>query len=202
MLTPRNFPQSKNNLFENIKTDDIIDNLSIDDFFDECAILYYFLDYYSHIESKKLPKIIQIKFNTYKCNLNQKSKSIQIYFNFSNIKEKKLYQFLKESKGMQIFIQKYKFIIRCLKEYKLYQSTLRVSQNNFRSSQLNYFFTFITHKVVDYIDEIKFNRIIIYETQLNNYSPNMKVYLKDFYLKKKIANCKFKINYTKLLFFQ
>ena len=93
---------------------------------------------------------------------------------------------------MQIFIQKYKFIIRCLKEYKLYQSTLRVSQNNFRSSQLNYFFTFITHKVVDYIDEIKFNRIIIYETQLNNYSPNMKVYLKDFYLKKKlqIANLK------------
>ena len=192
MLTPRNFPQSKNNLFENIKTNDIIDNLSIDDFFEECAILYYFLDYYSHIESKKLPKIIQIKFNTFKCNINQKSKSIQIYFNFSNIKEKKLYQFLKESKGMQIFIQKYKFIIRCLKEYKLYQSTLRVSQNNFRSSQLNYFFTFITHKVVDYIEEIKFNRIIIYETQLNNYSPNMKVYLKDFYLKKKlqIANLK------------
>ena len=86
----------------------------------------------------------------------------------------------------------YQFIIRGLKEYKLYQSTIRVSQNNFRSNQLNYFFTFITHKIVDYIEEIKFNKITVYETQLNNYNPNMKVYLKDFYIKKKlqVANLK------------
>ena len=93
---------------------------------------------------------------------------------------------------MLIFIQKYQFVIRGLKEYKLYQTTIRVSQTNFRSNQLNYFFTFITHKLVDYIEEIKYNKIIIYETQLNNYNPNMNVYLKDFYLKKKsqIANLK------------
>ena len=185
MLSHRVLPINKSILLNQNKAPDIIDNLSIDDFFDECAILFYFLDYYSHIESKKLPKIIQIKLNSFKCNINQKTKSIQIYFNFSNIKEKKLYQFLKESKGMLIFIQKYQFIIRGLKEYKLYKSTIRVSQNNFRSNQLNYFFTFITHKIVDYIEEIKFNKITVYETQLNNYNPNMKVYLKDFYIKKK-----------------
>ena len=192
MLTPRSIPQTKSILLEQNKSDNLIDNLSIDDFFDECTILYYFLDYYSHIDIKKLPKVIQIKLNTFKCNINQKNKTIQIYFNFSNIKEKKLFQFLKESKGMLIFIQKYQFVIRGLKEYKLYQTTIRVSQTNFRSNQLNYFFTFITHKLVDYIEEIKYNKIIIYETQLNNYNPNMNVYLKDFYLKKKsqIANLK------------
>ena len=193
MLTPRVLSQNKNNLLNQNKSDDFLDNLSIDDFFDECAILYYFLDYYSHIEVKKLPKVIQIKLNTFKCNINQKTKTIQIYFNFSNIKEKKLFQFLKEAKGMLIFIQKYQYIIRALKEFKLYQSTIRVSQTNFRSNQLNYYFTFITHKLVDFIEEIKFNKIIIYETQLNTYNPNMKVYLKDYYLKKRalMANLKF-----------
>ena len=184
MLTPRCIP--KNNILEQYKKDTLlIDSLSIDDFFDECAILSYFLDFYSHIEAKKLPKIIQIKLNTFKCNISQKTKTLQIYFNFSNIKEKKLFQYLKESKGMLLFIQKYQNIIHNLKEYKLYHITIRVSQTNFRSSQLNYYFTFITHKIVDYIEEIKMNKIIIYETQLNNYNPNMKVYLKDIYLKKK-----------------
>ena len=192
MLTPRGIPQKNKNLLTQNKSDNIIDNLSIDDFFDECGVLYYFLDSYNSIDIKKLPQVIQIKLNTFKCNINQKTKTIQIYFNFSYIKEKKLFQFLKESKGMLIFIQKYQFIIRALKEYKLYQCTMRVSQTNFRSNQLNYFFTFITHKLVDFIEEIKYNKIVIYETQLNTYNPNMKVYLRDFYLKKKpqIANLK------------
>ena len=184
ILTPRSVPT--NNILEQYKKETLlIDNLSIDDFFDECAILSYFLEFYSHIEAKKLPKIIQIKLNTFKCNISQKTKSIQIYFNFSNIKEKKLFQYLKDSKGMLIFIQKYQNIIHNLKEFKFYHNTIRVSQTNFRSSQLNYYFTFITHKLVDYIEEIKINKTIIYETKLNNYNPNMKVYLKDIFLKKK-----------------
>ena len=192
MFTSRALPKPKNILLEEKKQDNINDNLSIDDFFEECENLFYFLEYYSHIDSKKLPNIIQIKFNTFKCNISQKSKNIQIFFNFSNIKEKKLFQFLKESKNMLIFIQKYQFIIRELKEFKLYQSTIRVSQTNFRSSQLNYYFNFITHKLVDYIEEIKFNKIIIYETQLNNYNHNMKVYINDDSIKKKskVANLK------------
>ena len=184
-LTPRNYPNSKVNINNLTKNDNITDNLTIDDFYDECAILFYFLDFYGHLEVKKLPKVIQLKLNTFKCNINQKTKSIQIFFNFSNIKEKKLFQYLKESKNMIIFVQKYQLIIQCLKEYKLYQNTIRVSQTNFRSNQLNYFFTFITHKIVDYIEEMKFGKIIVYETQLGSYNPNMKVFLKDIYIKKK-----------------
>ena len=182
MISPRTI--SKSQAIKN-KNENINDNLSIDDFFDECIILYFLLDYYSHLDAKKLPNIIQIKLNSFKCNINQKTKNIQVYFNFSNIKEKKLFNFLKDSKGMLIFIQKYHKIIQSLKEYKLYQSTIRVSQTNFRSNQLNYYFTFITHKIIDYIEEIKFNKILVYETQLGNYNPNMKVYLKDIYIKKK-----------------
>ena len=184
-LTPRNYPNSKVNINNLTKNDNITDNLTIDDFYDECAILFYFLDFYGHLEVKKLPKVIQLKLNTFKCNINQKTKSIQIFFNFSNIKEKKLFQYLKESKNMIIFVQKYQLIIQCLKEYKLYQNTIRVSQTNFRSNQLNYFFIFITHKIVDYIEEMKFGKIIVYETQLGSYNPNMKVFLKDIYIKKK-----------------
>ena len=184
-LTPRNHQKTKVNINNLGKNDNITDNLTIDDFFDECSILYYFLEFYSHFETKKLPRTIQIKLNTFKCNINQKTKSIQIFFNFSNIKEKKLFQYLKESKNMLIFVQKYQLIIQCLKEYKLYQSTIRVSQTNFRSNQLNYFFTFITHKVVDFIEEMKLTKIIVYETQLGSYNPNMKVFLKDFFVKKK-----------------
>ena len=184
-LTPRGPPKIKVNINNLIKNDNITDNLTIDDFFDECAILYYFLEFYGHLDVKKLPKIIQIKLNTFKCNINQKTKSIQIFFNFSNIKEKKLFQYLKESKNMLIFVQKYQLIIQCLKEYKLYQNTIRVSQTNFRSNQLNYFFTFITHKIVDYIEDMNYTKIIVYETQLGSYNPNMKVFLKDIFTKKK-----------------
>ena len=192
MLTPRGIPLKKKNLLSQNNSDNVIDNLSIDDFFDECGVLYYLLDCYNSIDSKKLPQVIQIKLNTFKCNINQKTKTIQLFFNFSNIKEKKLFQYLKESKGMLIFIQKYQYIIRGLKDFKLYQCTMRVSQNNFRSNQLNYFFSFVTHKIVDFIEEIKYNKIIIYETQLNSYNPNMRVYLRDFYLKKKaqVSNLK------------
>lgn len=44
-LTPRNYPNSKVNLNNLTKNDNITDNLTIDDFFDECAILYYFWNF-------------------------------------------------------------------------------------------------------------------------------------------------------------
>ena len=134
---------------------------------------------------KKIPKIIQIKFHTFKCNINHQIKKIQIFFNFSKIKEKVLFEFLKQVKNMYTFIQKYISIIKCLKEFKLCQSTIRVSQTNFRSNQLNYIFNLLTHKLVDFIEDNSFNKIMIYETQLNNYNPNMRVYIRDYSLKKK-----------------
>ena len=181
--------------------ENIVYNLSINDFFNEIEILNYFLDYYSRIDIKKLPKIIQIKFHTFKCNINQQNKTIQILFNFSKIKEKVLFEFLKQVKNMYTFIQKYKSIIKCLKEFKLYQSTIRVSQTNFRSNQLNYIFNILTHKLVDIIEENSFNKIMIYETQLNNYNPNMKVYIRDYSIKKKNLGIFLKLALFKCNFF-
>ena len=189
MLTPRSV-LSKTQII-NVKNrmppleENIVDNLSINDFFNEIEILNYFLDYYSRFDMKKIPKIIQIKFHTFKCNINHQIKKIQIFFNFSKIKEKVLFEFLKQVKNMYTFIQKYISIIKCLKEFKLCQSTIRVSQTNFRSNQLNYIFNLLTHKLVDFIEDNSFNKIIIYETQLNNYNPNMRVYIRDYSLKKK-----------------
>ena len=181
--------------------ENIVDNLSINDFFNEIEILNYFLDYYSRIDIKKLPKIIQIKFHTFKCNINQQNKTILILFNFSKIKEKVLFEFLKQVKNMYTFIQKYKSIIKCLKEFKLYQSTIRVSQTNFRSNQLNYIFNILTHKLVDIIEENSLNKIMIYETQLNNYNPNMKVYIRDYSIKKKNLGIFLKLALFKCNFF-
>ena len=195
--------QILNNLNNNVEytKENIIDNLSIKDFFKENEILDYFLDYYSHLDNKKLPKIIQIKFHTFKCNINQQNKTIQIFYNFSKIKEKVLFEFLKEVKNMDIFIKKYQTIIKSLKEFKLYQVTIRVSQTNFRSHQLNYIFNILTHKIVDFIEDNSYNKIMIYETQLNNYDPNMKVYLRDFSLKKKNLTMVLKIILFKSPFF-
>ena len=161
------------------------DNLSMDNLFTELTSLYYLLQFYNDmLELKKNLRVIQIKFNIFKCNINKYRKNIQIYFNYSNIKEKKLFQYLKDSTGLLNFIQKYRSIIRVLKQFKLYDITLRVSQTNFRSNQLSYYFTLITKKIVDYINEIKCSKIIVTETQLKDYNPNLLVYIKDSNLKK------------------
>ena len=186
LLTPRLVRNSSQTQIINFsKEENIIDNLSLKDFFSENEILNDFLDYFSKLDNKKFPKIIQIKLNTFKCYINQQNKKIQIFFNFSKIKEKILFEYLKQVKNMNIFIQKYQTIIKSLKDFKLYQSTIRISQTNFRSHQLNYIFNLLTHKIVDFIEDNSYNKIIIYETQLSNYNPNLKVYLKDFSLKKK-----------------
>ena len=204
-LTPRSVLSKtqiikiKNRL--NAIEENIVDNLSINDFFNEIEILNYFMDYYSRSDIKKLPKIMQIKFHTFKCNINQNNKTIQIFFNFSKIKEKVLFEFLKQVKNMYTFIQKYISIIKCLKEFKLYQSTIRVSQTNFRSNQLNYLFNILTHKLVDIIEDNSFNKIMIYETQLNNYNPNMRVYIRDYSVKKKNLGVFLKLVLFKCNFF-
>ena len=185
MFTPRTIRNSSQTQILKDSRENIIDNLSLKHFFSENEILNEFLDFYSHLDNKKIPKLIQIKLNTFKCNINQQNKSIQIFLNYSKIKEKILFEFLKEVKNMNIFIQKYLSIISSLKEFKLFQSMLRVSQTNFRSNQLNYIFNILTHKLVDYIEENNLNKIMIYETQLSNYNQNMKVYLRDSSLKKK-----------------
>jgi hypothetical protein len=75
--------------------------------------------------------------------------------------------------------KKYEEIITCLKEYKIYDSTIRLYQTNFRSHQVNFYFTLITKKVFDFIEENKYHKIAILEARFNNFNPNMQVYIKD-----------------------
>ena len=203
MITPR-IVSSKTQILSNtvnFSEKNNLDNLTIKDFFNQIEILNYFLEFYSRFDTKKMPKLIQLKFNLFKCNISQQNKMIQIFFNFSKIKEKLLFEFLKEVKNMFLFIQSYTTIIKSLKEFKLYQSTIRVSQTNFRSNQLNYIFNLITHKIVDFIEDNSYNKISIYETQLNNYNPNMKIFLKDFSLKKRNMYMTLKLILFKFPFF-
>jgi hypothetical protein len=61
-----------------------------------------------------------------------------------------------------------------------------MSQSNFRSHQLNYIFSIIIKKIVDYIDDLKFAKISILESKFNNFNPNMRIYIKNNRYKKKL----------------
>ena len=80
------------------KSYNVAENLSIQDLFVQYTILCSYLDlYHKNKEFKKVPKSVIIKFNTFKCLLNRENKKIQIYFNFSSIKDKTLFHYLKIS---------------------------------------------------------------------------------------------------------
>ena len=180
------------------KTYNINDNLTMKDLFEQYDILHYYLDFFlRNHDSKKIPKSITIKFNTFKLMLNREIKKIQIFFNFSSIKEKTLFHYLKISSNILKLEKKYEEIILCLKEYKFYDSTIRLFQTNFRSHQVNFFFTLLTKNVIDFIESNKLNnKITILEMKFNTYNPNMKVYIKDETVKQRnrMNSLKQKIN--------
>ena len=162
------------------KADNFAENLSMQDLFLQYKILCSYLEFYhKNKEFKKTPKSVIIKFNTFKCMLNRENKKIQIFFNFSSIKEKTLFHYLKLSSNLLKLEKKYEEIITCLKEYKLYDSTIRLYQTNFRSHQVSFFFKLITKKVFDFIEENKYHKISILEAKFSNFNPNMQVYIKD-----------------------
>ena len=169
---------NKNNVKN--KAYNIAENLSIQDLFVQYKILCSYLDFFlKSKEFKKAPKSVIIKFNTFKCMLNRENKKIQIFFNFSSIKEKTLFHYLKLSSNLLKLEKKYEEIITCLKENKLYDSTIRLYQTNFRSHQVSFYFSLLTKKVFDFIEENKYHKISILEAKFNNFNPNMQVYIKD-----------------------
>ena len=170
------------------KNYNIVENLTIKELYIQYSILNLYLELYSKYKDlKNMPKSIIIKFNTFKCIINRENKKIQIFYNFSSIKEKTLFHYLKISSNLLKLEQKYEETISYLKEYKSYESAIRLYQTNFRSHQVNFFFSLITKKVVDYIEENKFNnKINILETKFNNFNPNMQVYIKNENIKQKI----------------
>ena len=166
----------------------IIDSLSINDLYLQYNLLFYLLEFYSKAKNlkKSEPLSISFKFSTFKCHINRENKNIQLFFDFSKIKEKTLFSYLKNTQKIINLEQKYEIILSILRDFKNYDCKVRMSQSNFRSHQLNYIFSIIIKKIVDYIDDLKFAKISILESKFNNFNPNMRIYIKNNRHKKKL----------------
>ena len=157
------------------------DSLTIKELYTQFDILCFNLIFFlKNHEIKKSPKSIIIKFNAFKCIINRENKKIQIFFNYSFVKEKTLFHYLRHSSNILILEEKYTDVILILKEFKQYESTIRLFQNNFRSHQVSFIFTLLTRLIVNFVEDNKItHRISILETKFNNYNPNLQVYIKD-----------------------
>ena len=167
-----------------ISLNEDISSISMNHLLLEYKILCYFLDFYN--KTKKLKKSITIKMNMYKLIINYEKKTTQIFFDFSAIKEKFLFQYLKTSKNLLHLEMQYENIIDYVNNLKMFDITIRILQTQFHSHQVNFFFTLIIKKVVDYINLMKYNKIIIYDTKFNTFNPNLQVYIKDETIKRNI----------------
>ena len=163
----------------------LIDNLTINDLHTQYNIIFDILDFFSKNIKKNQPKLLSFKFNTFKININRDLKNIQLFFDFAQIKEKTIFEYIIKNQKMNLLYRKYEGIIKILHEIKNYESKVRLIQSNFRSHQVNFLFSIIIKKLVDYIAEIKANKISILEAKFNNFNPNMKVYIKNDQLKRK-----------------
>ena len=168
-------------------SNNLIDNLSINDLHLQYNILFYIFEFFTNLRNSKKPhpKIINFKFNTFKMHINSEIKNIQLFFDFSKLKEKTLFQYLVKNQKLLILYRKYENILYLLREIKNYESKIRLSQSNFRSHQVNFLYALIVKKLVDYLDEMKTNKISILEAKFNTFNPNMKVYIKNENMKKK-----------------
>ena len=174
----KDIDNSKNDNYSS--TENLINSFSI-----LCFILETF-GKNNHLK-KNYPFLLLIKFKMFKCTISRDKKKpeIKIYFDYSTIKEKTLFHFLKTSENILFLISKYQQVINLIPEFKQYNCVLRVSQTNFLSHQVNFYFKLIIKIIVDYIDSNKHFKIEIYEKQLSNYNPNMLVYIKNNSLSKK-----------------
>ena len=87
---------------------------------------------------------------------------------------------MKHSSNILKIEEKYIEVITILKDFKQYESSIRLYQNNFRSQQVSFIFTLLTKKVADFVIDNKLNhKISILEMKFNNYNPNLQVYIKD-----------------------
>ena len=164
----------------------LIDNLAISDLHLQYNIIFYILEFFLKSLKKSRPKNLSFKFNTFKLHFNREMKNIQLFFDFAKIKEKTIFEYLIKNQKINLLCSKYENIICLLREFKNYESKVRLIQSNFRSHQVNFLFSLITKKLVDYIEEIKTSRISILESKFNNFNPNMKIYIKNEKNKRKV----------------
>ena len=183
-----------NNNGNQINNDDSIEHLK-----NEFSGLIYLLNYYNkNKEAKKFLQFYIFKFRFFKCSIfRENKKEIQLYFDYSSLKEKMILRYLRDIANLLSLIKKYEEVIDMINEFKLYNIVFRVSQSNFRSRQINFFFTIIIKRLVFYKEEQGYDRITIYDSKLKAYEANMSVYIKDNSIKEKS-----RINYLKEMFNQ
>ena len=154
----------------------------------EFNVLYYLLNYYQ--KNKEIKKNLQFycfKFRFFKCSIfREPKKEIQLFFDYSSMKEKYLLWYIKDIENLLFLIKLYQEILNTINEFKSYNITFRVSQSNFRSRHINFFFTIIIKKLYFFIQENKFSRINLYDAKLKIYGDTMLVYIKDTSIKEKI----------------
>ena len=184
----------------NIKDKD--NNPSINYLKKEFNVLYYLLNYY--LKNKEIKKNLQFycfKFRYFKCSIfREPKKEIQLFFDYSSIKEKYLLWYIREIENLLFLIKLYQEIINTINEYKLYNIIFRVSQSNFRSRHINFFFTIIIKKLSLFIQENKYNRITLYDAKLKLYENTMFVYIKDNSIKEKARINSLKEMFNKPIF--
>jgi len=162
-------------------------NNSIEHLKTEFSALVFLLNYYNKSkEAKKFLQFYCFKFRFFKCSIfRENQKEIQLFFDYSSIKEKMILRYLKDIKNLLSVIKNYEEVIDMINEFKLYNIAFRVSQSNFRSRQINFFFTIIIKRLVFYKEENGYDRITIYDAKLKEYEANMLVYIKDNSIKEK-----------------
>ena len=183
---------NQNNSNNENDINNIIDNVtnnfdSIDYLKTEFNALVHLLTYYNkNKEAKKFLQFYCFKFRFFKCSIFRESKKeIQLFFDYSSIKEKILLKYLREISNILSLIKNYEEVLHVINEFKLYNITFRVSQTNFRSRHINFFFSIIIKRLVLFIEENKYNRITIYDSKLKTYEENMLVYIRDNSIKVK-----------------
>ena len=183
---------NQNNSNNENDINNIIDNVtnnfdSIDYLKTEFNALVHLLTYYN--KNKEVKKFLQFycfKFRFFKCSIFRESKKeIQLFFDYSSIKEKILLKYLREISNILSLIKNYEEVLHVINEFKLYNITFRVCQTNFRSRHINFFFSIIIKRLVLFIEENKYNRITIYDSKLKTYEENMLVYIRDNSIKVK-----------------
>ena len=162
-------------------------NSSMDNLINEFTALSYLLNYYNkNKEAKKFLQFYCFRFRFFKCSIfREDKKEIQLFFDYSSMKEKILLKYLRDISNILSLIKKYEEVINVLNDFRLYNITFRVCQNNFRSRHIDFFFTIIIKKIVFFIEENKYNRIIVYDSKLKKYEDDMLVYIKDSSIKSK-----------------
>ena len=176
--------QNKNkNEIDNKIESNSLDNLNI-----EFDALNYLLAYYNKTkEVKKYLEFYCFKFKFLKCSVfREGQKEIQIFFDYSSLKEKVLLKYLKDISNLLSLTKQYEKIFHTLNEFKSYKILFRVNQTNFSSRHINFYFIMIVKKLIFFIEENKYYRINLYDSKLKSYEEKMLVYIKDNSIKNKL----------------